>query len=251
MTTTTTTTTTTKTKTGTRKKVSSRDRWVTRGVCKNLPWTRPCDQGELVFCSSAQRWKREREPYTRETPRGDLTERIQIQSWATTTTTTTRRAHRATRPTRNSPLAFLWNRGRRCCLLDVSTSVCGSERPRTGLLSSESPNQKTGSTPYADWSTTATVNTVIGQSVRVTHGYRLPQQYLRSISPPWLPCRRALPFLPYACRCRLFAHPPTHPLCPFSRTHAAISAYNLEPEYSRATASSSSSSSSSCPPPFP
>lgn len=73
------------------------------------------------------------------------------------------------------------------CLLSArcfSAVVSGSERPRTGLLSPVSPNQKTGSAPYADWSTTATVNTVIGQSGRVTHGYRLPQQYLRSISPP-------------------------------------------------------------------
>lgn len=88
----------------------------------------------------------------------------------------------ATRPTKQPP-AFYGLCGRRC-LLGVSTSLSGSERPRTGLLSLVSPNQKTGSTPYADWSTTATVNTVIGQSVRVTHGYRLPQQYLRSISPP-------------------------------------------------------------------
>lgn len=66
----------------------------------------------------------------------------------------------------------------RCSLLDVSTSICGSRWPRTGLLSPVSPNQKTGSVPPADWSSTATVKTAIGQSARVTHGYHLHQQHL-------------------------------------------------------------------------
>lgn len=151
--------------------------------CARIYANTPCNQASWCFAQvrKMKAWKRE--PYTRDRGR-DLTERIQIQSWATTSMT--RRSHR--RHDRRSSPCLLWNCGR-CCLLDVSTSVCGSERPRTGLLSLVSPNQKTGSTPYADWSTTATVNTVIGQSVRVTHGYRLPQQYLRSISPPWLPCR--------------------------------------------------------------
>jgi hypothetical protein len=65
--------------------------------------------------------------------------------------------------------------------LMVSTSVCGSRWPRTGLLSLVSPNQKTGSVPPSDWLDTATVKTAIGQPARVTHGYRLHQQYLRSI----------------------------------------------------------------------
>lgn len=69
----------------------------------------------------------------------------------------------------------------RCSPLDVSTSICGSRWPRTGLLSPVSPNQKTGSVPPADWSSTATVRTAIGQPARVTHGYRLHQQHLRSI----------------------------------------------------------------------
>lgn len=104
------------------------------------------------------------------------------------------------------------------CLLSArcfSTVVSGSERPRTGLLSPVSPNQKTGSAPYADWSTTATVNTVIGQSGRVTHGYRLPQQYLRSISPPWLPWPAArylsLPYV-YVTLCYNAVSPAARPL---------------------------------------
>lgn len=70
----------------------------------------------------------------------------------------------------------------RCSPLDVSTSVSGSRWPRTGLLSSVSPNQKTDSVQRADWLDTATVKTAIGQPARVTHGYRLHQQHLRSIS---------------------------------------------------------------------
>lgn len=104
------------------------------------------------------------------------------------------------------------------CLLSArcfSAVVSGSERPRTGLLSPVSPNQKTGSAPYADWSTTATVNTVIGQSGRVTHGYRLPQQYLRSISPPWLPWPAArylsLPYV-YVTLCYNAVSPAARPL---------------------------------------
>lgn len=69
----------------------------------------------------------------------------------------------------------------RCSPLGVSTSICGSRWPRTGLLSLVSPNQKTGSVPLDDWSGTATVKTAIGQPARVTHGYRLHQQHLRSI----------------------------------------------------------------------
>lgn len=75
----------------------------------------------------------------------------------------------------------------RCSPLDVSTSICGSRWPRTGLLSPVSPNQKTGSVPPADWSSTATVKTAIGQPARVTHGYRLHQQHLRSIFAALLP----------------------------------------------------------------
>lgn len=142
--------------------------------------------GVLLKCA---RWKRERESLTQET---------QAETWQKESKSKVERRQGRRRRWREEEViddttdeaapCLLWNCGR-CCLLDVSTLVCGSERPRTGLLSLVSPNQKTGSTPYADWSTTATVNTVIGQSVRVTHGYRLPQQYLRSISPPWLPCR--------------------------------------------------------------
>lgn len=114
-----------------------------------------------------------------------------------------------------------------------SAIVSGSERPRTGLLSPVSPNQKTGSAPYADWSTTATVNTVIGQSGRVTHGYRLPQQYLRSISPPWLPWPAArylsLPYV-YVTYSVLYnavspaapSPPPPSPPLPLSRTRPRL-----------------------------
>lgn len=69
----------------------------------------------------------------------------------------------------------------RCSPLGVSTSICGSRWPRTGLLSPVSPNQKTGSVSLDDWSGTATVKTAIGQPARVTHGYRLHQQHLGSI----------------------------------------------------------------------
>lgn len=69
----------------------------------------------------------------------------------------------------------------RCSPLGVSTSICGSRWPRTGLLSPISPNQKTGSVSLDDWSGTATVKTAIGQPARVTHGYRLHQQHLGSI----------------------------------------------------------------------
>lgn len=75
----------------------------------------------------------------------------------------------------------------RCSPLRVSTFICESRWPRTGLLSLVSPNQKTGSVPRADWSGTATVKTAIGQPSRVTHGYRLHQQHLRSIFRGLLP----------------------------------------------------------------
>lgn len=60
---------------------------------------------------------------------------------------------------------------------------------------------------------TATVNTAIGQSARVTHGYRLHQQRLRSISPPWLPLPRRVTF-------RLsLGQPPFYPPLAHSRTY--------------------------------
>lgn len=60
----------------------------------------------------------------------------------------------------------------RCSPLGVSTSICGSRWPRTGLLSLVSPNQKTGSVPLDDWS---------------GHGHREDCNW--SIGPchPWLP----------------------------------------------------------------
>lgn len=82
----------------------------------------------------------------------------------------------------------------------------------------------------------------------VDYGHREHCNWSIGPSHPWLPFAstistvdittlttlpRALPSLPYAYRYRL-----TYPL-PLSRTHAAISAYNLGPEFSRATASSS------------
>lgn len=97
----------------------------------------------------------------------------------------------------------------RCSPLDVSTSICGSRWPRTGLLSPVSPNQKTGSVPSADWSSTATVKTAIGQPARVTHGYRLHQQHLRSIFAA---------LLPGLARVRTSVRSA-------SRTHAAINTY--------------------------
>lgn len=58
------------------------------------------------------------------------------------------------------------------------------------------PIEKPASVRRADWSDTATVKTAIGQPARVTHGYRLHQQHLRSISATLRGRRRRLAHMP-------------------------------------------------------
>ncbi|KAH0948014.1 hypothetical protein HN011_010959 [Eciton burchellii] len=93
----------------------------------------------------------------RVTRREERAARRQSSTW-TTRVTTTRNHHDG-----DDDRRALGTAAGRCSSLDVSTSICGSRWPRTGLLSPISPNQKTGSVPPADWSATATVKTAIGQ----------------------------------------------------------------------------------------
>lgn len=200
--------------------------------CARIYANTPCNQASWCFAQvrKMKAWKRE--PYTRDTGR-DLTERIQIQSWATTRTTTSmtrRRSHRRhDRRSSSLPSMELWTMLSARCL-DVGLWVRAASNWSLIPGIAQSKNRQ--------------------HTVRrlVDYGHREHCNWSIGPSHPWLPFAstistvdittlttlpRALPSLPYAYRYRL-----TYPL-PLSRTHAAISAYNLGPEFSRATASSS------------